>query len=114
VSARLTVQFWRDIPVAVVAQSGRTRHELQLPRRFQRAVELCGGHLVPSTTATTAAAPGWWLDERVCSEDLELEVTSEMCRIESIFSRNKLVRLTSSGGFDEYRRNRLQVVRPAS
>jgi hypothetical protein len=108
-AARLSVRFWRDIPVSVCAQHGRTRHEIELPRRFQRTVELAAG--------TEAFSPnhGWWTQDRLCTDDLELEVTAELCRLESIYSRNKLGRLAQAGGFDEYQqRARLQLVRTAS
>jgi hypothetical protein len=106
-AARLSVQYWRDIPVRVSVQFGRTRHEVELPRRFQRALELAAGQ------TGSAAATGWWVDDRMCTDDLELEVTAEICRIESTYSRNKLVRLAHTNGFDEYQRGRLQLVRTA-
>ncbi len=108
-AARLSVRFWRDIPVSVCAQHGRTRHEIDLPRRFQRTVELASGAQSP------VPGNGWWTQDRICTDDLELEVTAEICRLESVYSRNKLGRLAQSSGFDEYQqRNRLQVVRTAS
>ncbi len=107
-AARLSVHYWRDVPVRVSAQFGRTRHEVDLPRRFQRTLELAAGRSIPST------AQGWWVQDRMCTDDLELEVTAEVCRIESVYSRNKLSRLALTNGFDEYQRNRLQLVRNAS
>jgi hypothetical protein len=107
-AARLSVRFWRDIPVSVCAQHGRTRHEVDLPRRFQRTVEQAAG---PQGVGTTT---GWWAQDRLCTDDLELEVTAEICRLESLYSRNKLGRLAQTGGFDEYQRNRLQLIRTAS
>jgi Virulence factor len=107
-TARLSVTYWRDVPVRVSAQFGRTRHEVELPRRFQRTLELAAGRVV------APAANGWWVEDRTCTDDLELEVTAETCRLESIYSRQKLDRLAQTNGFDEYRRNRLQLVRNAS
>jgi hypothetical protein len=109
VSAKLSVQFWRDIPVRVVAQTGRTRHEIDLPRRFQRTLEQAGGRMVSGPVGGF----GWWSDDRICSADLELEVRAEVCRLESLYSRNKLSRLAQTGGFDEFQRNRLHLVKSA-
>jgi hypothetical protein len=106
--ARLSVHYWRDIPVRVSAQAGRTRHEVELPKRFQRSVEQAGGW------QSAAQTLGWWVSDRRCTDDLELEVTTELCRLESVYSRQKLTRLTQSNGFDDYQRNRLHVVKTAS
>jgi hypothetical protein len=109
-SARLSVLFWRDVPVRVIAQNGRTRHEAELPRRFPRCIEQAGGRVLQGTSTVGF---GWWTEERTCSADLELEVRAELCRLESVYSRHKLNRLAQSSGFDEYQRNRLQLVQTA-
>lgn len=38
-AVQLVTIWWRDIPTQVNAQSGRTRFQAALPRRFQRAVD---------------------------------------------------------------------------
>jgi Virulence factor len=94
---RVMTVFWRDIPLTVNAQSGRTRYSRNLPRRFRRAVDTAAKDL-PS-----ALIPGhgdWRVVARGCTPDLELEVTTEVARLDAEFGSDRLRRLASNHGRD--------------
>ena len=38
-SARVEVIYWRDIPAQVIAREGRNGHRVELPLRFQEAID---------------------------------------------------------------------------
>ena len=37
----VTVVFWRDIPAQVIVGKGRTGSKVQLPERFEQAIDRC-------------------------------------------------------------------------
>ncbi len=39
VKNQLTIIYWRDIPAQVTARSGRQKATIELPRRFQAAID---------------------------------------------------------------------------
>jgi Virulence factor len=94
---RLVTVFWRDIPLTVNGQSGRTRFALDLPRRFSRAVDLAAKNL-PSSLV-----PGrddWRAEGHVCTYDLELEVTTQVARLDAEYGNDRLRRLAENQGRD--------------
>ena len=38
-TVRLEVIFWRDIPAQIIAREGRNVHRVELPNRFQEAID---------------------------------------------------------------------------
>jgi hypothetical protein len=102
VAALLVTIWWRDIPTQVNAQSGRTRYQAVLPRRFQRAVDeaaMAAGLTQasdyvaewrrtsePHTGATTPAALQAAADAAAAAFDAE-------------YPKDRLVALSANGGF---------------
>lgn len=92
---RVITIYWRDIPIAVNAQSGRTRFSQELPGRFRRCVDRAANHL-PSSLA-----PGqrdWQVEIRRCSYDLELEVAAQVAQINGEYGVDRLRRLAENRG----------------
>ena len=101
-AAVLVTIWWRDIPTQVNAQSGRTRYQAVLPRRFQRAVDeaaMAAGLTqasdyvaewrrtsAPHTGATTPAALQAAADAAAAAFDAE-------------YPKDRLVALAANGGF---------------
>ncbi len=102
---RLVTVYWRDIPLTVNAQSGRTRFTQQLPRRFRRAVDNAA---VSMPTALAAARADWRAESRMCTYDLELEVVAQVSRLDDVYGTERLRRLVSNQGRDS--RSRSQPV----
>lgn len=39
--AQLVIVYWRDIPAQVIVGKGRRAHKIQLPERFEQAIDRC-------------------------------------------------------------------------
>ncbi len=103
VSPELVTLYWRDIPLQVNAQLGRTRFSQELPRRFQRAIETASKHL-PSALA--ASKIDWRAESRKCTADLELEVSTQVSRLDAEYGADRLRRLIENQGRDSRTRPR--------
>ena len=99
---QLVTVYWRDIPLTVNAQSGRTRFTQQLPRRFSRAVDNAA---VLMPTALVATRSDWRVEARMCTYDLELEVVAQVSRLDDTYGAERLRRLASNQGRDSRSRS---------
>jgi cvfA/B/C family virulence factor len=96
VAAELTVIRWRDIPAQVVARSGRDRASVQLPDRFQEAIDTAATRV--GLIGTDDYLAEWRRDSRPCGDDLEAEAQTEAQRLEAAFGPDELSVLARSGG----------------
>jgi Virulence factor len=96
VAAELTVIRWRDIPAQVIARSGRERESVQLPDRFQEAIDTAATRI--GLIGTDEYLGEWRRDTRPCGDDLKAEAHAEAERLESAFGPDELEVLAASGG----------------
>ncbi len=79
----LTVILWRDMPAQVVAKHGRTNHKIELPPRFQQAIDRAA--MRAGTIGNDEYLEDWRRDSRQCGEDLEAEAAAEAASLEERF-----------------------------
>jgi len=96
VSAELTVIRWRDIPAQVVAREGRTSAKVQLPDRFQEAIDLAASRA--GLIGSDEYLAEWRRETRPCGEDLQAEVDAEAERLEAALPQDALMTLVRAGG----------------
>jgi hypothetical protein len=96
VAAELTVIWWRDIPAHVVAKSGRTAARVQLPSRFQEAIDMAATRV--GLIGTDDYLNEWHRESRTCGDDLDAEAASEAERLEQSYPDEALDTLVRAGG----------------
>ena len=96
-AAELTVLRWRDIPMQVVARSGKTSSRRLLSDRFQEAVDASAmvAGLIDSDDYTGEMA----MDRRECGEDLDTEAQQEADRLEADWTDDVLKATIRAAGY---------------
>ncbi len=80
--------YWRDIPAQVKAGAGRSKASVQLPERFQVAIDQAATRAEKTETDDYL---GEWREERkVCDNDLEAAVERETARLVEVFTQTIL------------------------
>ncbi len=97
-AAKLVTILWRDIPAQVNAQAGRTRLAGVLDQRFERDIDRAA--MVAGLTESDAYIAEWRREVRICSDDLEAEVTAEAARIEATYTRERVNNMVANGGWE--------------
>lgn len=98
-SAQLTVISWRAIPAQVVASKGRQKSRVELPARFQVAIDRAA--MAAGMVGTDAYLEEWTRSVRDCTEDLDHEATTEAERLDRIYDSDRLSRLVQAHGHEE-------------
>ena len=97
----LVVIYWRDIPAQVNAGAGAEKHQVVLPRRFQRAIDDAA---MVAGKKTASEYVGEWRREQVAvpggASDLRAAAVGEAQRLDDAFSRERLREFVASGGWD--------------
>jgi Virulence factor len=96
--AKLVTIYWRDIPAQVNAQEGRTKHQLLLSARFQRATQRAA--VVSRQKNAHDFVKHWRRTDRPCGHDLEAEAAAEAARLEAAYPPERLVALVEAGGVE--------------
>ena len=94
--AELTVISWRDIPAQVVARSGRTRAAIELPGRFQIAIDRAA--MNAGLFGSDAYLEEWRRTSRSCGEDLDAEASAEAERLVATHPPEAINRLVANNG----------------
>ncbi|MGZ4110724.1 MAG: virulence factor [Actinomycetota bacterium] len=98
-AAELTVIWWRDIPVQVVARSGRTSARAQLASRFQEAIDMAATRV--GLIGTDDYLAEWRRETRGCGDDLDAEAATEAARLQQAYDDAALDALVRAGGRSE-------------
>ncbi len=98
VTNELTVIYWRDIPAQVTARSGREKATIELPRRFQAAIDRAAK--VAGKEKYDDYIGEWRRETTACTEDLQASVNAEAARLSDLFPRDQLVELVDNGGIN--------------
>jgi len=95
--AKLIIVSWRDIPAQVIVKQGRDSARLQLPQRFQEAIDRAAMRAGKGGSAAYLA--DWKRSEAIaCGDDLQGEAEAEAARIDARYSDEKLIRLIRNKG----------------
>lgn len=97
--SELIVIYWRDIPAQVTARSGRNKMAVQLPHRFQAAIDRAA--MVAGKKTYDQYIEEWRRTSEPCGEDVEAEATAAAARIEQEYPKDRVRRIASNGGLEE-------------
>jgi hypothetical protein len=101
----LVVISWRDIPAQVNAGSGDDKHQVVLPRRFQRAIDDAA---MVADKKTASEYVGEWrrtvleipADLERSGDGLHAAAEHEAGRLDDAFPLERLQRFVANGGWD--------------
>ena len=96
VKDEMTVIYWRDIPAQVTARSGAEKVTIELPRRFQAAIDRAAK--VAGKEKYDEYIGEWRRETSTCAEDLQASVDAEASRLGELFPRDRLVAYVDNGG----------------
>lgn len=96
--AAITIVYWRDMPAQVIAGKGRRGVKLQLPERFEQAIDRAA--MKSGAAGTDAYLAEWRRAEpyEVPGEDAEA-AAAEAARIEAEYDQARLRVLIEAGGW---------------
>jgi hypothetical protein len=95
--ASLTIVYWRDIPAQVIAKEGRVAEKIQLPERFQVAIDQAA--MRGGARETDAYLAEWRRgDPEPCGDDLAAVAAEAAARIETEYGDERLRLLVRAGG----------------
>lgn len=96
--AKVVVVYWRDIPAQVIVGKGRRGHKVQLPERFEQAIDRCA--MKVGARDTDAYLSEWRkADPYEVEGDDAVVATSEAARLEQEFDTEKLKTLIDNDGW---------------
>ena len=96
----LVVISWRDIPAQVNARAGAEKHQVVLPRRFQRAID--DAAMVAGKKTASDNVGEWRRTALSIPPDGTLGAAAEReaQRLDELFPRERLQRFVANGGWD--------------
>ncbi len=91
---------WRDIPAQVNATRGNERHQIMLPRRFQRAIDEAA--MRAGKRAANAYIAEWRRETISVTHEVDLgaEVARIVAEFDASLSRAALTAYVRTGGYD--------------
>jgi hypothetical protein len=97
--SELVVISWRDIPAQVNARVGADKHQVVLPRRFQRAIDDAA---MVAGKKTASEYVGEWRRSvlAIPADGIEAAAESEAQRLDESFPPERLQRFVANGGWD--------------
>ena len=93
----VTIVYWRDIPAQVIVGKGRRGAKVQLPERFEQAIDRAA---MKSGAAETDDYLAEWrkADPYTVDGDADEIARSEAARIDADYDKDRLMALISNGG----------------
>ena len=94
----VTIVYWRDIPAQVIVGKGRRGSKIQLPERFEQAIDRCA--MKVGARETDAYLAEWRKADPVTVEgEDEAVALAEAARIEAEYDTVELKRLIANDGW---------------
>ncbi len=94
----VTIVYWRDIPAQVIVGKGRSAAKVQLPERFEHAIDRCAMRV--GARDTDAYLREWRKSEpRPAAGEAEEIASREANRLDREFDRGRLKVLIDNGGW---------------
>ena len=97
--SELVTILWRDIPAQVTARSGRIKSAVELPPRFQSAIDRAA--MVAGKNTYDAYIEEWRRTSAPCGENVEAEAAAAAARIEQEYPPDRLARMAAGGGYEQ-------------
>jgi hypothetical protein len=98
-ASELVVISWRDIPAQVNARAGAEKHQVVLPRRFQKAIDDAA---MVADKKTASEYVGEWrrTSSAIPRGDVNTAAEQVARTLEAEFPRERLTQFVANGGFD--------------
>jgi hypothetical protein len=98
VVVEVTIVYWRDIPAQVIVGKGRRGTKVQLPERFEQAIDRAA---MKSGAAGTDAYLGEWRKAApyAVEGDQDEVARAEAARLDAEFDQDRLKALIANGGW---------------
>ncbi len=94
----LTIVYWRDIPAQVIVGRGRRGAKIQLPERFEQAIDRAA--MASGARGTDAYLAEWRRADPVETEGDPAEIAAaEAARLERDYDEERLRSLVRNGGW---------------
>ncbi len=95
----VTIVYWRDIPAQVIAGKGRRAAKVQLPERFEQAIDRAA--MRTGASGTDAYLADWRraAPREVAGEQADV-ARAEAARLEAAYDAARLKALVDNGGRD--------------
>jgi hypothetical protein len=94
----VTIVYWRDIPAQIIVGSGRRAAKIQLPERFEQAIDRCA--MKVGARDADAYLAEWRKGEPYLVEGEAADVASdEAARVEAEFSDGAIKSLIANDGW---------------
>ena len=97
--AKLITVLWRDIPAQVTAKAGRITAKIQLPDRFQEAIDMAA--MRAGKGSTDEYLEDWRREQCDCDDALQEVVDREAARIDETFTTELLQQIVKNKGYRE-------------
>ena len=96
--ADLVTVYWRDIPAQVIVGKGRRAAKVQLPERFEQAIDRCA--MKVGAADTDAYLAEWRKSDPVAVEGEDQEVAkAEAARLDAEYDQEKIKELIANEGW---------------
>ncbi len=95
----VTIVYWRDIPAQVIVGKGRRADKVQLPERFEQAIDRAA--MKTGAAATDAYLAEWRRGDRVQIDGDGAEIAAaEAKRLDAQYDRARIKQLIENDGWD--------------
>lgn len=95
--AQATIVYWRDIPAQVIVKAGRKSAKIQLPERFEQAIDRAA--MRSGARDTDSYLADWRRgDPEDCGDDLDAEARRIADGLEAAYDKEKVRNLVDNGG----------------
>jgi len=96
----VTVVYWRDIPAQVIVGKGRRGAKVQLPERFEQAIDRCAMKIDAKDSDAYLAE---WRKATPCAVegDQDTVAHSEAEKLDTAFDKDKLKQLIANDGWEK-------------
>lgn len=98
--AEVIVVYWRDIPAQVIVGKGRRGSKVQLPERFEQAIDRCAMKIDAKDTDSYLAE--WRKAAPYTVEGEQADVAaSEAARLDTEYTTDKIKALIANDGWEK-------------
>ena len=97
--AQLTIVYWRDIPAQVIVGKGRRGAKVQLPERFEQAIDRAA--MKTGAAGTDEYLAEWRkvpTDTEATGSDMEI-ATAEAARLDAEYDQERIKSLIANDGW---------------
>ena len=99
-ASQIVVISWRDIPAQVNGRSGSQKHQVMLPRRFQRAIDEAA--MVAGKKSAGDYVAEWKRVSTLLDDGIDVAdaTDAEAARLKADFTADRLDMYVATGGWD--------------